>query len=376
VVIKTEFPLGTIIRNKDANGHITKWAIELCPFDLEFTRRDTIKSQTLADFMVEWTDLSIPTSQGPVDYWKMYFDGSLTIEGAGAGILFISPTNEQLRYILRIHFPASNNAAEYEACFHGLHIVVDLGIKRLYVHGDLALVINQLNKDWDTTSEKMDAYCKEIRKLEGKFYGIEYSHVVRDKNQAADVLSKLGSSRAQVPHDVFVQDLLKPSIKQEGDPVVEKPPDEPLVAMVPSPTTMALSPTTVGPSQTSTKMADWRVTFIKYLTDGTEYSDRNENERLIRRSKQYLVVEGKLWRKNAKVEVLMKCIEQEDGIKLLEEIHSGTCGNHVASRTLVGKAFCAGFYWPSAVADAEKFVRHYANCQFFSKRVHVPAHEI
>jgi hypothetical protein len=68
------------------------------------------------------------------------------------------------------------------------------------------------------------------------------------------------------------------------------------------------------------------------------------------------VVEGKLWRKNAKAEVLMKCIEQEDGIKLLEEIHSSTYGNHATSRTLVGKAFHAGFYWPSAVADAEKLV--------------------
>jgi ribonuclease HI len=213
VVIKTEFPLGTIIHNKDANGGITKWAMELCPFNLEFARRDTIKSQTLADFMVEWTDLSILTFQGPVDYWKMYFYGSLTIDGVGAGILFISPTNEQLHYVLRIHFLASNNAAEYEACFHGLRITVDLGIKRLYVHDDSALVINQLNKDWDTTSKKMDAYCKKIRKLEGKFYGIEYSHVVRDKNQAVDALSKLGSSRAQVPHGVFIQDLLKSSIK-------------------------------------------------------------------------------------------------------------------------------------------------------------------
>jgi ribonuclease HI len=72
----------------------------------------------------------------------MYFDGSLTIDGAGAGILFISPTNEQLHYVLRIHFSVSNNAAEYEACFHGLRIAVDLGIKRLYVHGDSTLVIN------------------------------------------------------------------------------------------------------------------------------------------------------------------------------------------------------------------------------------------
>jgi hypothetical protein len=81
-------------------------------------------------------------------------------------------------------------------------------------------------------------------------------------------------------------------------------------------------------------------------------------------------------RKNAKEEVLMKCITQEAGIKLLEEIHSGTYDNHAASRTLVGKAFRVGFYWPSTVADAEKLVRHCDGCQFFVKHIHVPAHEI
>jgi hypothetical protein len=81
-------------------------------------------------------------------------------------------------------------------------------------------------------------------------------------------------------------------------------------------------------------------------------------------------------RKNAKEEVLMKCITQEAGIQLLHEIHSGTCSNHAASRTLVDKAFQAGFYWPSTVADAEKLVRHCDGCQFFAKRIHVPAHEI
>jgi hypothetical protein len=42
--------------------------------------------------------------------------------------------------------------------------------------------------------------------------------------------------------------FFKPSIKQEGDLVVEKPPDEPLVALVSSPTTIALSPVSAGPS--------------------------------------------------------------------------------------------------------------------------------
>ena len=110
----------------------------------------------------------------------MYFDGALNINGAGAGILFITSTKDKLRYVLRIHFPASNNAAEYEACLHGLRIAVELGVKRLMVYGDSTLVINQFNKDWSCSGEKMDAYCAEIRKLEGKFYGIEYHHVVRN----------------------------------------------------------------------------------------------------------------------------------------------------------------------------------------------------
>jgi ribonuclease HI len=56
----------------------------------------------------------------------MYFDGSLNIDGAGAGVLFISPTKEQLRYVFRIYFLASNNTAEYEACLHGMRIAVSL----------------------------------------------------------------------------------------------------------------------------------------------------------------------------------------------------------------------------------------------------------
>ena len=72
----------------------------------------------------------------------MYFDGALNINGAGAGILFITPTKDKLHYVLRIHFPASNNATEYKACLHGLCIAIVLGVKCLMVYGDSALVIN------------------------------------------------------------------------------------------------------------------------------------------------------------------------------------------------------------------------------------------
>ena len=148
--------------------------------------------------------MQAPVSADRLEHWVMYFDGSLNLDGAGVGIFFISPLGDHLRYVLRIHFPASNNATEYEACIHGLHIVIELGVKRLLVYGDSTLVINQVNKDWSFTSDKMDGYCSEIRKLEGKFYGIEYHHVVGDQNQAIDQLSKLGLTRAKVPASVFV----------------------------------------------------------------------------------------------------------------------------------------------------------------------------
>jgi hypothetical protein len=72
----------------------------------------------------------------------------------------------------------------------------------------------------------------------------------------------------------------------------------------------------------------------------------------------------------------MKCVTGEDGYDILREIHEGVCSNHAASRTLVGKAYRAGFWWPTAVSDAEDLVRRCQNCQFFGKQSHIPAHSL
>jgi ribonuclease HI len=153
----------------------------------------------------------------------MYFDGSLKLEGAGVGVLLISPKGEQLKYVLQIFWKVSNNEAEYEALLHGLRLAISLGIKWLLVYDDSAMVINKVNKSWDRNKENMDTYCMEVRKLKNKFYGLEFHLVVRDNNVAADVLSKLGSTRAQVPVGVFVHELHAPSIPESAptttDPV-------------------------------------------------------------------------------------------------------------------------------------------------------------
>ena len=85
--------------------------------------------------------------------------------------------------------------------------------------------------------------------------------------------------------------------------------------------------------------ADWREKFIRYLTSVEAPVDKTETEHLIHRSKHYVLVDDNLMRKSAKEGILQKCITQEDGVKLLLKIHSGSYGNHAALRTLVGKSF-------------------------------------
>jgi hypothetical protein len=72
----------------------------------------------------------------------------------------------------------------------------------------------------------------------------------------------------------------------------------------------------------------------------------------------------------------LKYVSSEKGKEILDEIHSGGCGNHAASRTLVGKAFRSGFYWPTALKDAEKLVRKYKGCRMFTRQAHVSAHNL
>ena len=147
ISVITDFPLGDILHNRDATGRISKWATELGALELCFKPRTAIKSQALVDFLAEWGENQIPTPANIPDHWIMYFDGSLKLGGGGAGVLFISPRGEQLKYVFQILFEVSNNEAEYEALMHGLRLAVSLGIKRLLVYGNSLLVVQQVNKE-------------------------------------------------------------------------------------------------------------------------------------------------------------------------------------------------------------------------------------
>jgi hypothetical protein len=135
VTVVCYFPLGEIIRNPDAASRIAKWSVELMGETLAYVPRKAIKSQILADFVAEWTDTQLPPPQIQTECWTLYFDGSVMKTEAGAGLLFISLLREHMTYAVCLHFPASNNMAEYEALLCGLRITIEMGIKRLDVRG-------------------------------------------------------------------------------------------------------------------------------------------------------------------------------------------------------------------------------------------------
>ena len=94
ILVVTSFPIGDILHNRDATKRIAKWAVELGSFEHSFQPRTAIKSQALIDFIAEWTRTQTPAITEKLEYWTMYFDRSLMIEGAGAIIVLISSTDE------------------------------------------------------------------------------------------------------------------------------------------------------------------------------------------------------------------------------------------------------------------------------------------
>jgi hypothetical protein len=170
--------LGDILNNREATGKIAKWAIELSMYDIVSKPRTAIKAQTLSDIMVEWRETETPPKERKLEYWTINFDMSLPFQSIGAGILAMSPKWESFKYVLQMHFLASNNAAEFEALLYSLRITMALGIRQLKVLRDSRLIVNQANNERSCLDNKMLLYCQDLHKFENNFDGLEYMHIL------------------------------------------------------------------------------------------------------------------------------------------------------------------------------------------------------
>ncbi|KAK1651348.1 hypothetical protein QYE76_069153 [Lolium multiflorum] len=299
VTVVSKAPLSTILNNADATGRTAKWGIELSAFDINYKARTAVKSQ--------------------------------------------------------IHFEATNNMAEYEALLHGLRIAKEIGIKHIIWCGDSDLVAQQVAGTWNARNSVMAAYRDEVDEIAKCFLGYIVKYITRDDNEAADMLSKLGSGRKPIPPGIFLEHLRIPSVKGAN-------PENPDVAVSPAKEVMAIIPA-------------WTQPFLDYLINQNLPEDEVLARQIIRRARSYTIVEGQLYKRST-TGVFLKCVSNQDGIEILREIRAGDCGHHAAPRSLVAKAFRLGFYWLTAKEDAEKLVKTCRGCQYYATQPNAPAQEL
>nr|AAT77312.1 putative polyprotein [Oryza sativa Japonica Group]AAT77333.1 putative polyprotein [Oryza sativa Japonica Group] len=341
VTVVSSFPLGEVVRNKEVVGRIAKWVVELSQFDIHFVPRTAIKSQVLADFMADWTMPNNKSdNQGDNETWTMAFDGALNSQGAGAGFILTSPSGDQFKHAIHLNFRATNNTTEYEGLLAGIRAAAALGAKRLIVKGDSKLIANQVHKDYKCSNPELSKYLSEVRKLERRFNGIEVRHVYSKDNVEPDDLARRASRRELLEPGTFLDVLTKPSVKEVSGEVGPNTPD------ISSEVTEAEH--AVADIETTD---DWRSPLIKFISSEELPEDDTEAEKIIRKAKIYCMVGNDLYKK-ASNGIFLKCVSTDDGRQLLLDIHEGICGSHAAGRTLVGKAFRQGFFWPTALKDA------------------------
>ncbi|XP_058784073.1 uncharacterized protein LOC131658839 [Vicia villosa] len=114
--------------------------------------------------------------------WTLAFYGASNALGHGIREVLTSPDNRHLPFTARLCFDCTNNISGYEACILGLEAAIDLRIKLLKVYGDSALVIHQVNKEWDTRDAKIIPYRDLILELMDEFETITFTHIQREEN--------------------------------------------------------------------------------------------------------------------------------------------------------------------------------------------------
>src|SRR3954469_17408785 len=183
----------------------------------------------------------------------------------------------------------------------------------------------------------MAAYRDKVDEISMSFLGYKVKYVPREQNEAADLLSKLGSGHKRIPPGVFLEHLHTPSVK--GADIDNPDRVDSFVHMVAK----------VPPA--------WTKPFMEYLEHETLPDDEVKRRQIVRRAKGYTIINGQLYKRST-TGVYLKCVSQQEGIEILREIHFGDCGHHAAPRSFVAKAFRQGFYWMTAKASDSRKVKH------------------
>ncbi|KAL0433489.1 UNVERIFIED_CONTAM: hypothetical protein Slati_2683200 [Sesamum latifolium] len=166
--VRTNTPLKQVLSKPEASGRLVKRVIKLSEYDISYLLRTTNKAQAKAYFMSEMTGTTQEEvfKQRP---WLLHVDGSSTAQESGADILLTTPQGNDIEFLIKFEFNASNNKAEYEALVLGMRIAQDSGALHLLAYSDSQLIVKQVNAEYEAKEESMVQYLQQIEELKIKF---------------------------------------------------------------------------------------------------------------------------------------------------------------------------------------------------------------
>jgi ribonuclease HI len=218
VWITSDRGLGELFRNPEVSVRITKWVAELSGYHITFEPRTSIKSQVLADFIVDWTGPITQQDEPVGKVWTIHYDCAWCHAGAGAAAVITSPTGVKHRYAAHLSFAlesdrCTNNVAEYEAIILGLRKLRVLGVTTCIIKTDSKVFAGQVEKEYSAKDPALMQYLMAVRSLERQFKGFTLQHVDRAKNEEADTLAKAAARGEALPSDVFYHVIGTPAVR-------------------------------------------------------------------------------------------------------------------------------------------------------------------
>ncbi|XP_019197694.1 PREDICTED: uncharacterized protein LOC109191489 [Ipomoea nil] len=313
-------PVKYVMAKVVLSDRLARWYLLFQQFEIIYVSQKSVKGQALADFLAdhpipaEW-ELSddLPDEDVLVikvlPPWKMYFDGASHREGAGAGVVFVTPEGEVFPYSFTLTEQCSNNVAEYQALILGLEIAGDMKQLRINIYGDSKLIINQVLGLYEVKKAELVPYNNYAKILMQWLGDVTIEHVPRKENNQADALAALASTIAHPAARVRVcQKWVVPPIFNEDGSVDET---------VELPTASVYD---IGKD-------DWRQSLIDYLTDGKLPEDPHKRVDIKRRTPRFIYYKETLYRCSFEG-VFLRCLGEEETLQAMQEAHSGICGAH------------------------------------------------
>ena len=120
--------------------------------------------------------------------WVLKFDGSITENSVGAGIVIISPKGIKTTLSFNLVLKCTNNQAKYEALVISFEILLELGAQEVHIIRDSQLVLQQLIREYKCNSLLLAPYYTASTQLLYSFHFVDFEYMPRESNWKADEL--------------------------------------------------------------------------------------------------------------------------------------------------------------------------------------------